>query len=56
MARFFVFFLLCTSLLAPLAAQARGFGLSVRPTYRTEIRPVGDGPREAGEIVEYLQM
>lgn len=50
MARFFVFFLLCTSLLAPLAAQARGIGLSVRPTYRTEIRPIGDGIYEVKAI------
>ncbi|MFD0910056.1 MULTISPECIES: hypothetical protein [Ruegeria] len=41
---------LSATLLAPIAAQAVGFGIGVRPTYRTEIRSVGDGVYEVKAI------
>lgn len=36
--------------LAPAAAYAVGFGISVRPTYRTDIRPLKDGIYEVKAI------
>ncbi len=50
MTRLIVPFVFCATLLLPVVAQARGFGLSVRPTYRTEIRPVEDGVYEVKAI------
>ncbi|MGV6804090.1 MAG: hypothetical protein ACWA49_07785 [Ruegeria sp.] len=41
---------LSATLLLPVSAQAVGFGLSVRPTYRTEIKPLGDNIYEVKAI------
>lgn len=50
MKHFMAAVILSATVLAPAAVQAIGFGVGVRPTYRTEIRQAGDGIYEVKAI------